>query len=324
MEYYHSEWRQIDSLRKQYPYPLLQIHPQTARSLGINESDWVWIESPRGRVRMKATLFDGVKPDVVHGQHSWWYPELPGEEPWLHGVWESNINVLAEHHRVYALDMVGFGRSDKPPIQPSLSFGAQFVNDFMETQHIERASVIGNSMGGAVSLQFAIQFPDKLEKLVVESGVGLGKGIATFFRFFTIPLIGELVSRPSRRGTAWLLKQMVHDPAVITDEMLELYYQLSSLPGAQRSFLSTLRVGVNLFGQRPEFTRPIVDNLGKITCPALIIWGQQDCILPVTHAYVAQEGIPNTELHILNPCGHLPQLERSEEFNTLVLEFLAR
>jgi len=96
VEYYHSEWRQIDSLRKQYPYPLLQIHPQTARSLGINESDWVWIESPRGRVRMKATLFDGVKPDVVHGQHSWWYPELPGEEPWLHGVWESNINVLTE------------------------------------------------------------------------------------------------------------------------------------------------------------------------------------------------------------------------------------
>ncbi len=91
---YHSEWRQIDSTRQRHPYPLLQIHPDTAAKLGIAEGDWVWIEGLRGRVRQKATLFSGIKPNVVHGEHGWWYPELPGEEPWLHGAWESNINVL--------------------------------------------------------------------------------------------------------------------------------------------------------------------------------------------------------------------------------------
>ena len=247
----------------------------------------------------------------------------------IHGIgdavetWESNINVLGEHHRVYALDLVGFGRSDKPPIQPSLSFGAQFVSDFMETQHIERASVIGNSMGGGISLQFAIQFPDKLEKLVVESGAALGKGVATFFRLFSIPIVGELVSRPSRWGTAWLLKQVAYDPALITDELVELYYHLASLPHAQKSFLTTLRVGVNVFGQRPRFVRPIVDNLSNINCPTLIIWGQQDRIIPVAHAQVAKNGIPNAELHILDPCGHEPHFERPDDFNKLVLEFLA-
>jgi len=247
----------------------------------------------------------------------------------IHGIgdavetWDSNINALGEHHRVYALDLVGFGRSDKPPIQPSLPFAAQFVSDFMEAQHIERASLIGNSMGGAVSLQFAIQFPDKLERLVLEDTAGLGKGIVTFFRLFSIPLIGELLSRPSHWGMAWLLKQLVHDPAVITDEMVELYYQLSSLPGAQKSFLSALRVGVNLFGQRTEFTRSLVDNLGNITCPTLIIWGRQDRILPVAHAQVAKDGTPNAELHIFDSCGHEPHFEHPEEFNKLVLEFLA-
>jgi pimeloyl-ACP methyl ester carboxylesterase len=70
--------------------------------------------------------------------------------------------------------------------------------------------------------------------------------------------------------------------------------------------------------------RPIVDNLASITAPTLIIWGQQDQIIPVAHAQVAKERIPNAKLHIFDPCGHIPPRERPEEFNNLVLEFLAK
>ncbi len=93
---YHSEQRQIDSVRRRHPHPLVQINPETAAKLGINNGDWVWIESPRGRVRMKCQYFKGIDPRVVHAEHGWWFPELPGEEPWLHGLWESNINVLTD------------------------------------------------------------------------------------------------------------------------------------------------------------------------------------------------------------------------------------
>ena len=93
---WHSEHRQIDSLRRRHPHPLVQIHPETAIQLSINNGDWVWIESPRGRIRMKCQYFDGIDPRVVHAEHGWWFPELPGEEPWLHGVWESNVNVLTD------------------------------------------------------------------------------------------------------------------------------------------------------------------------------------------------------------------------------------
>jgi thiosulfate reductase/polysulfide reductase chain A len=93
---FHSEHRQVESIRLRHPHPLVQINPKTAEGLNIKDGDWVWIETRRGRVRMKAKLFNGIDPRVVHAEHGWWFPELPGEEPWLHGVWESNVNVLTE------------------------------------------------------------------------------------------------------------------------------------------------------------------------------------------------------------------------------------
>jgi len=91
--FFHSEHRQVESLRKLYPWAKMQIHPDTAKELGLKEGDWVWIETQHGRVMQKIMMDKDLDPRVVHGQHGWWYPEMPGEEPWLHGVWVSNINV---------------------------------------------------------------------------------------------------------------------------------------------------------------------------------------------------------------------------------------
>lgn len=95
-EYYHSEWRHVDSVRKRHPYPLVQLNPETASRQGIGEGDWVWIETKTGRVKGKAQLFKGIASDTIHAEHGWWLPELPGEEQWLHGVWEVNINVVMD------------------------------------------------------------------------------------------------------------------------------------------------------------------------------------------------------------------------------------
>ena len=92
-ELHHSELRQIRSRRMLHRYPRVQIHPVTARSLGIGDEDWVWIETPRGRCMQKCEYYPGIDPGVVHAEHGWRYPEEPGEEPHLFGVWRSNINV---------------------------------------------------------------------------------------------------------------------------------------------------------------------------------------------------------------------------------------
>jgi anaerobic selenocysteine-containing dehydrogenase len=92
---FQSEHRQFGmGLREQHPDPLLQIHPETAAALGLREGDWARIETPRGSIVMKAQLTKGIDPRVVHAEHCWWFPEQPAEEPSLHGLWQSNVNVL--------------------------------------------------------------------------------------------------------------------------------------------------------------------------------------------------------------------------------------
>ena len=105
--FYHSEHRQVKSMRKMHPHPIMQIHPDTAKELGIKDGDWVWIESPRGRVKQKCQVFEGIDPRVVHAQHGWWFPEEDGAEPSLHGIWKSNINVLTNDDPVVCNQISG-------------------------------------------------------------------------------------------------------------------------------------------------------------------------------------------------------------------------
>jgi thiosulfate reductase/polysulfide reductase chain A len=81
-------------MREQHPDPLMDIHPDTARSLGIAEGDWAYIETRRGVIKQRARLTKGIHPKVVNAQGLWWFPEEPAQEPWLHGMWHSNANVL--------------------------------------------------------------------------------------------------------------------------------------------------------------------------------------------------------------------------------------
>jgi 4,5:9,10-diseco-3-hydroxy-5,9,17-trioxoandrosta-1(10),2-diene-4-oate hydrolase len=246
----------------------------------------------------------------------------------LHGgggsieFWLYNISALAQYHRVYAVDMVGSGRSDKPSASYSLTYQAQFIKDFMDILSIECATLVGNSMGGGAALQFAMMFPRQVNKLVLVDSLGLGKEIAIGIRLATLPFVGKLL-RPSRRMLVPMLKHNFYNPRLIPKEWIEIRYPIFALPDRKNALLALARMNFNLFGVRSQVFRPIVDKLATITAPSLVIWGKQDRILPVAHAHVAAKGLPNARLHIFDPCGHHPHLERPEEFNALVLEFLA-
>ena len=247
----------------------------------------------------------------------------------IHGIgamvesWVSNIEVLSQKHRVYAIDLVGFGHSDKPSVDYSLPFFAQFVKDFMEAQNIDRASLVGWSLGGGVSMQCAIQFPEKLEKLILLDSIGFGRETFWVFRLSSIPLIGKILSRPTKKGTTLLLKACVFDHTLITDEIVDLYYQFAALPGGHAVFLATLRSLADFLGTfKKEVVQAFQDNLGTMTIPTLIIWGKQDRLLPAKHASIAESWIPNARVHLIDDCGHCPQMEHPEEFNTQVLAFL--
>ena len=237
--------------------------------------------------------------------------------------WVHNVNALSQSHRVYAMDLLGFGRSDKTPLIHDMYDLVRFINDFMETQKIDKASLVGNSLGGGLVLLFALQYPEKVEKLVLVDNAGMGKDVILDFKLCSLPLLGELLILPSRRTTAGLWKKIVYNSSLVTEKLIKDSYALAALPGASKALLAALRSGINLYGQRSKLTNALIEKLGSIAAPTLIIWGKQDRIIPVAHAQVAVNKILGARLQIFDRCGHMAQLEHPEKFNKLVLDFLA-
>jgi pimeloyl-ACP methyl ester carboxylesterase len=245
----------------------------------------------------------------------------------LHGsggyieLWKHNIYELAKYHRVYAFDMVGAGRSDKPDVDYTFDFMAQFTRDFMKALDISHASLIGASAGGGVVLTFALNFPQAIDLSIVVGSAGLGKEVSWLLRLSTLPLLGDIMAAPSRFGMKMLCRQTVYDPTLMTDEIVEEFYQMAMLPGATAGMLNVSRSNLNVWGQ---FSQSIGDRLSTITSPTLIIWGRQDPMVPVNHGIAAAQKIPHAQLAIIEKCGHWSSIEHPQQFNRLVLDFLAR
>jgi pimeloyl-ACP methyl ester carboxylesterase len=262
-----------------------------------------------------------------------YWVEGDGDSPvvLIHGIggyveyWLPSLGALSGQHRVYALDMLGHGRTGKSP-DASYEIGdlARFVRDFMEALEIERAHVVGHSLGGAIATRLALMYPEAVKKLVLVASAGLGKEVCMELRLCTLPVLGEMLSRPSRSASAQTLKMGVFDQTFVTDESIDFDIEMASLPGAQRSFLKTLRsCGSLLAGQRKSMWGPNLDGIGSIDKPVLVVWGRQDKVIPVEHAEVAAAASGNVRIELFDQCGHTPMLEHTEAFNELLLEFLA-
>lgn len=246
----------------------------------------------------------------------------------LHGgngsieFWLYNIAVLAKHHRVYAFDMVGSGKSDYPDADYSLTYQAEFLKDFLSALAIDSAILVGNSMGGAVALVFTRLYPDRVEQLVLVDSMGLGKEISLGIRLITLPAIINFL-RPQRWMIPAMLKSNFYNGSALALEWIELRYAVFAIPGKNRVILKLGRSNFTLSGVRPDVYQPIVASLPQITQPTLIVWGDRDRIIPVAHAEIATAGLPNNRLEIFTDCGHHPYLEYPDRFNQMVLEFLS-
>jgi 4,5:9,10-diseco-3-hydroxy-5,9,17-trioxoandrosta-1(10),2-diene-4-oate hydrolase len=194
----------------------------------------------------------------------------------------------------------------------------------MDVLKIDRAVIVGVSMGGGVALQFAIQFQDRLDKLVIVDSAGLGRKVSPVFKILSIPGIGSLLMKPGLSNSERGWKSSVYDPSCVKKDLVENDYKLAVIPGFRRSFLKTLRNGCGIRGVRPRVYKTILDGLGSIKSQTLIIWGKQDPLIPVEHAYIADEKIPGSQLHIFDKCGHVPPVEYPEEFVNIVSEFISR
>lgn len=246
----------------------------------------------------------------------------------LHGIgcsvleWQKNIEALAASHRVYALDLVGMGLSDKPSDESySLRRIAQFVLEFMITLKLARAHLVGNSLGGRLAIECALIAPERLLSIALIAPAGIGRKTLINFRLASVPILGELLTIANRFGLRMLWRLAVFNRELITPELVEAKYQLAKQPGAQSAFLKTLRGFVGFTGFDKDQVKALQAALPNIETPTQVIWGRQDNLLPFDQASILSRLLPNVQVQVFNNCGHVPQFEMPERVNSLLLGF---
>ncbi len=248
----------------------------------------------------------------------------------LHGIagssrtWIPAMELLQAEYTVVAPDFVGHGHSAKPAGDYSLGNFANWMRDLLVVLGIQRATVIGQSFGGGVAMQFAYQFPDRCERLVLVDAGGLGREVNWMLRLVTLPaaeyVLPVLFPSFARHwgDSVARLAERVGIRSVPAMEIWRSYRSLTDSEGRQ-AFVRTMRSVIEPGGQSVSALDRLY--LAERT-PTLIVWGEKDRIIPLAHAYQALEVAPHCRLEILPGVGHFPQSEDPAGFVEVLTEFL--
>ena len=248
----------------------------------------------------------------------------------VHGIagssatWREVLPGLAEHYTVVAPDLLGHGESDKPRHDYSLGAYANVVRDLMIALGIDRATVVGHSLGGGVAMQLAYQHPDSCERLVLVSSGGLGPEISWIFRALTVPGAEYLmpVIFPSFvRNAGNALGKKLHRIGLRAPHLEQEWQAYAGLTEAENrhAFVRTLRSVIDMRGQAVSAH----DRLYLASrLPTLIVWGGRDRIIPAEHGAAAHEAIPASRLVIFERAGHFPHTEEPDRFVEALTEFV--
>ncbi|HEX4437065.1 MAG TPA: alpha/beta fold hydrolase [Solirubrobacteraceae bacterium] len=250
----------------------------------------------------------------------------------IHGItsdsttWAQVMPGLAKHFTVIAPDLLGHGGSAKPTGDYSLGAHASLVRDIMQELGHDRASFVGHSLGGGVAMQMAYQFPERCERLILVDSGGLGREVSLLLRAATLPgaeyvlpiltnrrlldagrIAGRVMGAVGRRpGTD--LRESARGHATLADRV------------TREAFLRTARSVIEPRGQRVDAT----DRLYLAErAPMLFVWGQNDTLIPVSHAHSAHAQVPSSRLEVFEDSGHFPHLDEPKRFVEVLGEFIS-
>ena len=248
----------------------------------------------------------------------------------LHGIagtsatWDAVIPRLAENYDVLAPDLLGHGESAKPHGDYSLGAYANAVRDLLEALGESRATLVGHSLGGGVAMQFAYQFLERCERLVLVDSGGLGREVHPLLRAAALPgagLVLPWLSTTTSRGVGALVRGMSRLGIRAGPDLDETWRGFVSLeePAARRAFIQTVRGVMDLSGQRVSANERLYLAEGL---PTMIIWGGDDPLIPVRHARAAHERIAGSRLEIFPDAGHFPHRDDPEHFVRVLHDFI--
>jgi pimeloyl-ACP methyl ester carboxylesterase len=236
----------------------------------------------------------------------------PGASGWSN--FNQNVPALSAKYRLLLVDMPQFGRSEKVVIQEGrLTYVARVLKDFLDRLGIAKAHFIGNSMGAQTALKFALDYPDRIDRLVA-----LGNGAVTQTVLTPRPTEGvKLIQAfykgagPTREKLRRLIETLVYDSSFLTDALLEQRFAAANDPET-----------VALWSKNPPPNEDIGALLGKVACRTLLVWGIEDRFSPIEGGLALLKRLKDARLHVFAQCGHWAQVEKAREFDRLVLDFL--
>jgi len=271
------------------------------------------VSNPEIGRRVRTGAFDSNVHDLGQGAPALFiHGSGPGVSAWAN--WRLAMPVLAKTRRVIAPDMVGFGYTDRPPgVAYTMDRWVQQAIDLLDALDIERADVVGNSFGGALSLALAIRAPHRVRRLVLMGSVGVPFAI-------TPGLDAVWGYTPSFENMRRLMDVFAHNRALVTDELAQLRYEASIRPGFQESF------GAMFPAPRQRWVDAMASPEAAVRAlphETLVIHGREDQVIPLGTSLTLADWIPNSQLHVFGRCGHWTQIEHGARFARLVGDFLA-
>ncbi len=240
----------------------------------------------------------------------------PGASGWAN--FNRNIQPLTDAgYRVILMDCPGWGKSDSTVCAGSRSqFNADILKGLVDHLSIDRVHILGNSMGGHSAVAFALEYPDRVDKLVLMGGGPGGGSMYAPMPSEGIKRLGKLYREPTLENLKLMMEIFVYDDSSLTDELYQS--RLDNMLNRE----DHLKNFVKSTTKNPKQFPDVGPRLGEIHNESLIVWGRDDRFVPMDLGLKLLNGLQRAELHIFNRCGHWAQWEHADKFNRLVLDFL--
>lgn len=248
----------------------------------------------------------------------------------LHGIgrsledWTEQIERLSGRFYVIAVDLPGFGRSARRDGPADLATVADGVAGALAALDEDRpCHVIGNSLGGAVAMQMLASHPDLVASLILVNSAGFGAEVTALLRMLSLPGIGRrLATRSTPAGARLMERRLFADPSLATRERIDHALSIAAQPGTGEFLLEMANHLGTMRGVRPQWRTELLAAVAAHPRPTLLIWGDRDRILPAAHLGAAQRQFPDAQVHLFTATGHMPQIERADEFADLITAFV--
>lgn len=241
----------------------------------------------------------------------------------MHGItghaeaYVRNLKALSEHFDVWAIDFIGHGYSDKPDHPLEIKHYIDQLLGFMKAIGVEKSYLTGESLGGWVTARFAIDYPEKVERILLNTMGGTMANPVVMERLYTLSM--EAAKDPSWERVKTRLEWLMADPAMVTDDLIRTRQAIFQQP----DWLKACRANMALQDLETRKRNMLMDEaLGQIKAPALVLWTTKDPSGPVDEGRRIAGLIPNGELAVMENCGHWPQYEDPETFNRIFLDFM--